>query len=179
MPLYIVSNSLVLLPFALCIHHKHCFLRVKQPAELQKNCTKNAPQFTILRSEIKKILGKGAVPPPQNFFWFWISKLRFVVHSWCNFFAVQLQLWGGEKILSPKYIFTGGQSPPRPRDRRHWMSWSLNRSQCISNNLATEECRVRMRDRARRCKQSKCSVGELVTNYYWIFYRFNIQCITW
>ena len=37
------------------------------------------------------------------------------MHSWCNFFAVQLKLWGGQKILSPRYIFIGrGQSPPSP-----------------------------------------------------------------
>ena len=38
--LYIVSNSIVFLPFVLCVH-KHCFLCIKQPAELQKHqeCT--------------------------------------------------------------------------------------------------------------------------------------------
>ena len=65
MPLYIVSNSLVLLPFALCVH-KHCFLRVKQPAKVQKNYTKNAPQFTILRSKIKKKFWGGGCPYPPR-----------------------------------------------------------------------------------------------------------------
>ena len=60
-------------------------------------------------------LGRGHSPLPRNFFWFWISKWRFVVH-FCifvvQFFAVQLKLWGGEKILSPRYIFIGGGNRP-------------------------------------------------------------------
>jgi len=61
-------------------------------------------------------------PLPRIFFWFWISKWRFMVHSWCNFFAVQLNLWGGEKIPPPRFLFFGGggnRPPPPPLDRRH------------------------------------------------------------
>jgi len=43
------------------------FSPLKVLAELQKSCTKNAPQIAILRSKIKKkISGEGAVPSPQT-----------------------------------------------------------------------------------------------------------------
>jgi len=47
-------------------------------------------------------------PPPKNFFWILDLKMAICGAFLVQFFAVQLKLWGGEKILSPRYIFIGG-----------------------------------------------------------------------
>jgi len=67
----------------------------------------------------------GTAPSPENFFDLGSQN----GDLWCilgAIFAVHLKLWGGEKILSPRYIFIGGNRPP-PGDRRHcagqqWLS---------------------------------------------------------
>ena len=69
---------------------------------------------------------RGGTAPPQKFFFDLGSQNG---DLWCilgAIFAVHLKLWGGEKILSPRYIFIGGNRPP-PGDRRHcagqqWLS---------------------------------------------------------
>ena len=54
-------------------------------------------------------------PSPEFFFRFWISKWRFVVHSWCNFFALQLQLLRGRKVtLAQVYFYWGAIAPLAP-----------------------------------------------------------------
>ena len=54
-------------------------------------------------------------PSPEFFFRFWISKWRFVVHSWCNFFALQLQLLRGRKVtLAHVYFYWGAIAPLAP-----------------------------------------------------------------
>jgi len=44
----------------------------------------------------------------QNFFLILDLKMAICGAFLVQFFAVQLKIWGGEKILSPRYIFIGG-----------------------------------------------------------------------
>jgi len=58
----------------------------------------------------------GHSPLPRNFFLILDLKMAICGAFLVQFFAVQLKLLGGEKILSPRYIFIGGgQSPPPHR----------------------------------------------------------------
>jgi len=52
--------------------------------------------------------------PPQKIFLIMDLKMAICGTFLVHFFAVQLKLSGGEKILSPRYIFIGGHalSPP-------------------------------------------------------------------
>ena len=44
-----------------------------------------------------------------------------MVHSWCNFCSSAKTLRGRKDTLAQEYFYWGGQSPPPPRDRRHWI----------------------------------------------------------
>jgi len=61
------------------------------------------------------VWGEGTAPFPE-FFLMLDLKTANCGAFFVQFFAVQLKLWGGEKILSPRYIFFGGggNRPPRP-----------------------------------------------------------------
>ena len=59
--------------------------------------------------------GAEGQPPPQNFFLFWISKWRFVVHSCALFCSSAKTLMGRKDTLAQVYFYWGGgQSPPSP-----------------------------------------------------------------
>jgi len=61
-----------------------------------------------------KGLGRGTTHSP-DFFLILDLKMAICGAFLVQFFAVQLKLWGGEKILSPRYIFIGGGNrPPCP-----------------------------------------------------------------
>ena len=130
------------------IHADRTTTRSTQPC-ISPGSLNRVPASAAVRAEMSPLHS----PLPRICFRFLISKWGIVVHSWCNFFVVQLvalhvkssafdtvsvasalilcifsppesftrwitytqaKTLRGEKILSPRYIFIGGQSPPSP-----------------------------------------------------------------